>query len=47
MIRSTFIDLNSVKVKYLFMISFNKCTRSCNVLSPKIFVPKETKKRKC
>ena len=28
---------------YPFMISLNKCTRSCNVLSPKIFVPKETK----
>ena len=27
------------------MISLNKCTESCNVLSPKIFVPKETKDR--
>ena len=26
------------------MISFNKCTESCNVLSPKICVPKENKK---
>ena len=25
------------------MISLNKCTGSCNVLSTKIFVPKETK----
>ena len=25
------------------MISLNKCTESCNVLSPKIFVRKETK----
>ena len=25
------------------MISLNKCTRSCNVLSPKICVPTETK----
>ena len=25
------------------MISLNKCTGSCNVLSPKICVPKETK----
>ena len=25
------------------MVSLNKCTRSCNVLSPKICVPKETK----
>ena len=28
---------------HLFMISLNKCTGSCNVLSPKICVPKETK----
>ena len=28
---------------YPFMISLNKCTRSCNVLSPKICVPTETK----
>ena len=26
-----------------FMISLNKCAGSCNVLSPKICVPKETK----
>ena len=25
------------------MISLNKCTGSCNVLSPKMCVPKETK----
>ena len=25
------------------MISLDKCTRSCNALSPKICVPKETK----
>ena len=25
------------------MISSNKCTASCDVLSPKIYVPKETK----
>ena len=25
------------------MISLDKCTGSCNVLSPKIYVPKETK----
>ena len=25
------------------MISLNKCTGSCNVLSPKIYVPKEAK----
>ena len=28
---------------YSFMISLNKCTGSCNVLSPKMCVPKETK----
>ena len=28
---------------YSFMISLNKCTRSCNVLSPKACIPKETK----
>ena len=36
--------MNSVELKYYpFMISLNKCTGSCNVLSPKIYVPKETK----
>ena len=25
------------------MISLNECTRSCNVVSPKICVPKKTK----
>ena len=44
MVRPTIIDMNSVEVKYYpFMISLNKCTGSCNVLSPKICVPKETK----
>ena len=44
MVRPTIIDMNSVEVKYCpFMISLNKCTGSCNVLSPKICVPKETK----
>ena len=28
---------------YPFKISLNKCTGSCNVLSPKMCVPKETK----
>ena len=42
--RPTIIDLNSVELKcYPFMISLDKCTGSCNVLSPKICVPKETK----
>ena len=44
MFGSTLIDMNPVKLKhYPFMISLNKCTGSCNVLSPKICVPKETK----
>ena len=44
MVRPTRIDLNPVGLKYYpFMISLDKCTQSCNVLSPKICVPKETK----
>ena len=44
MVRPNLIDLNPVELKYYpFMISLNKCTGSCNVLSPKICVPKETK----
>ena len=36
MARPTIIDMNPVELKYYpFMISLNKCTRSCNVLSPK------------
>ena len=43
MVRPTVIDMNPVELKYYpFMISLNKCTGSCNVLSPKIFAPKET-----
>ena len=44
MVRSTLIDMNPVELKYYpFMISLNKLTGSCNVLSPKICVLKETK----
>ena len=44
MARPTLIDLNPADLKYYpFMISLNKCTRICNVLSPKTCVPKETK----
>ena len=43
MVRPTVIDLNPVELKYPFMISLDKCTGSCIVLSPKICVPKETK----
>ena len=39
MVRPILTDLNSVEVKYyLFMISLDKCTGSCNVLSLKICV---------
>ena len=44
MIRLTLIDLNPIDLEYyLFMISLDKCSGSCNVLSPKICVPKKTK----
>ena len=42
MIRPTLIDMNTNELKYYpFIINLNKCTGSCNVLSPKICVPKE------
>ena len=43
---TSFLDrsVNPVELKYCtFMISLGKCTWSCNVLSSKIYVPKETK----
>ena len=44
MVTPTLIDLNPIELKhYPFMISLEKCTGSCNVLSSKICVPKETK----
>ena len=43
MVRPTIFDMNPVELKYSFMISINKCTGICNVLSPKICFPKETK----
>ena len=44
MVRPTLIDLNPAELKYnLFMISLNKRLASCNVLSPKECVLKETK----
>ena len=44
MARPTLFDLNPLELKYYpFMTSLDKCTESCNVLSPKICVPKETK----
>ena len=36
MVRPTIIDMNPVELKYYpFMISLNKCTGICNILSPK------------
>ena len=44
MVRPTLIDLNPLELKnYSFMISLGKCSESCNVLSPKICVPKKAK----
>ena len=44
MVRPTVIDINPVELKYCpLMISLNKFTGSCNVLHPKMCVPKETK----
>ena len=44
MVRPILIDINPVELKnYPFMISLNKCSGSCNVLSAKTSVPKETK----
>ena len=43
MVRPAIIDMNHNELKYYpFMISLNKCTRSCNVSSPKNCVPNET-----
>ena len=44
MVRPTLIDLNPVEVRYCsFMISLDKCTGSCIVVSPKICAIKEAK----
>ena len=44
MVRPTLIDLNPVELKYYpLKISLDKFAESCNVLSPKRCVPKETK----
>ena len=44
MVRPNLIDLNPVEIKYYpFMITLDKCSGNNNVLSPKIYVPKETK----
>ena len=42
MVRPTLIDLNPVELKYYpFMISLDKCSGSCNVLTPKTCVLKQ------
>ena len=47
-VRPTLINMNSNELKYyLFMISLNKCTPSCNVLFPKVYVPKKNRRHKC
>ena len=44
MVRPTMIGINPNELNYYpFMISLNKCTGSCKVLSPKISNPRETK----
>ena len=41
-VRPTLIDMNPNELKYYpFIVSLNKCAGSCNVLSPKMCVPKE------
>ena len=38
MVRPTLIDMNTAELKfYPFMISLNKCTGTCDVLSPEAF----------
>ena len=42
MVRPTLIDINPDELKYYpFMISFNKCTESCNVYSQKYMFQKK------
>ena len=42
MVKHNLIDLNPVELKYYqFMVRLDKRDRSCNVLSPKICVPKK------
>ena len=43
MFRPTIADLNFVELKYYRFINSDKFSGSCNVLSPKICVRKETK----
>ena len=44
MVRAILIDLNPVELKYYpFMISLDKCSGSCNILSPKNVFRKKQK----
>ena len=44
LVRPILVDMNPVEFKYYpFIISLNKCTESCNGLSPKTCDIKETK----
>ena len=44
MVRHTLINSNHAEHKYYpFIISLDKCCGSCNILFPKVNVPKETK----
>ena len=44
MVRPNLIDMNLFELKYYpFMISLKECIGECNVLSPKIYVLKESK----
>ena len=48
MVRPTIIDMNPVELKYYpFMISLNKCTGICNILSPKNMCSKRNKRHIC
>ena len=43
-VRPTLIDVNPAELEhYPFGIRLNKCAESCNVLSSKVYVSKETK----
>ena len=47
MVRPSVIDLNAVELKhYLFMISLDKCTGYCSVLSLKTRVPEKNKNKR-
>ena len=42
--RTNLIDLSCIEIIYYpFMIGLGKCAGRCNVVSPKIYVTKETK----